>query len=133
MTGTSLIWLRCIARLVLCCAKKTPSFVANIKRCAGRFPYSGETWDQFRERVAALRLKLSDAPRQANILAFTSATPTGVLTGLALDAPDSRMRQLAGVLHNASYTVLRQRGEHLQLFQFNAVPHLSAPELRTHR
>jgi len=55
------------------------------------------------------------------------------LTGLALDAPDSRIRQLAGVLHNASYTVLRQRGEHLQLFQFNAVPHLSAPELRTHR
>ena len=43
----------------------------------GRFPYSGETWNQFRERVSALRLKLSDSPRQANILAFTSATPTG--------------------------------------------------------
>jgi len=100
---------------------------------AGRFPYGGETWDQFRERVAALRVKLSDAPRQANILAFTSATPTGILTGLALDAPDSRVRQLAGVLYNSSYTVLRQRGEHLQLFQFNAVPHLAAPELRTHR
>ena len=71
--------------------------------------------------------------RQANILAFTSATPTGILTGLALDIPPGRVRQLAGVLLNASYTVLRQRGEHLQLFQFNAVPHLSAPELRTHR
>ena len=100
---------------------------------AGKFPYSGETWNQFRERVAALRVKLSDAPRPANILAFTSATPTGILTGLALEAPDSRVRQLAGVLYNASYTVLRQRGEHLQLFQFNAVPHLAAPELRTHR
>ena len=99
----------------------------------GRFPYSGETWNQFRERVASLRVKLSDAPRQANVLVFTSATPTGILTGLALEAPDSRMRQLAGVLHNTSYTVLRQRGEHLQLFQFNAVPHLSAPELRSHR
>ena len=100
---------------------------------AGRFPYTGETWNQFRERIAALRLKLSDAARQTNILAFTSATPTGILTGLALDAPDDRVRQLAGVLHNSSYTVLRQRGEHLQLFQFNAVPHLAAPELRTHR
>jgi broad specificity phosphatase PhoE len=100
---------------------------------AGRFPYGGETWNQFRERVAALRVKLSDAPRQANILAFTSATPTGILTGLALEAPDSRVRQLAGVLYNASYTVLRQRGERLQLFQFNAVPHLAAVELRTHR
>lgn len=100
---------------------------------AGRFSYSGETWNQFRERVAALRLKLGDAPRQTNILAFTSATPTAILTGLALDITDERLRQLAGVLFNASYTVLRQRGQHLHLFQFNAVPHLSAPELRTHR
>jgi broad specificity phosphatase PhoE len=100
---------------------------------AGRFLYSGETWNQFRERVAAWRLKLSHAAGQANILAFTSATPTGVLTGLALDAPDERVRQLAGVLLNASYTVLRQRGERLQLFQFNAAPHLTTPELRTHR
>ena len=58
---------------------------------------------------------------------------TGILTGLALDIPPGRVRQLAGVLLNASYTVLRQRGEHLQLFQFNAVPHLTTPELRTHR
>lgn len=100
---------------------------------AGRFPFGGETWTQFRQRVAGCRLKLSDSSRQANTLAFTSATPTGILTGLALDASDLRMRQLAGVLHNASYTVLRQRGEQLQLFQFNAVPHLGTPELRTHR
>jgi broad specificity phosphatase PhoE len=100
---------------------------------AGRFPYSGETWNQFRERVAGLRLKLSDLPGKTNILAFTSATPTAILTGLALDIADERLRQLAGVLLNASYTVLRQRVQHLHLFQFNAVPHLAAPELRTHR
>ena len=99
----------------------------------GRFPYGGETWKQFRERVAACRLKLSDAPRHSNILVFTSATPTAILTGLALDITDERMRQLAGVLQNASYTLLRQRGEQLHLFQFNAVPHLATPELRTHR
>jgi hypothetical protein len=55
------------------------------------------------------------------------------LTGLALEVPDQRVRQLAGALLNASYSVLRQRGEHLLLFQFNAVPHLTAPLLRTHR
>ena len=100
---------------------------------AGRFPYGGETWSEFYERVAAWRVKLSVAPREANILAFTSATPTGILTGLALDITNGRVRQLAGVLLNASYTLLRQRGEQLQLFQFNAVPHLTTPELRTHR
>ena len=99
----------------------------------GRFPYSGETWGQFRERVASLCPKLSDSSAQRNILAFTSATPTAILAGLALGIDDSRVRQLAGVLLNASYTVLRQRGEHLHLFQFNVVPHLAAPELRTHR
>ena len=99
----------------------------------GRFPYSGETWNQFCERVAGCRATLSAAPRYADILAFTSATPTAILTGLALDITDGRVRQLAGVLYNASYTVLRQRGERLQLFQFNAVPHLAAVELRTHR
>ncbi len=100
---------------------------------AGRFPYTGETWDQFRERVSACRLKLSDWPREANILALTSATPTGILTGLALDITDMRVRELAGALYNSSYTVLRQRDADLRLFQFNAVPHLITPELRTHR
>ena len=100
---------------------------------AGRFPYGGETWNQFRERVAGCRATLSAAPRHANILAFTSATPTAILTGLALDITDERVRQLAGVLYNASYTVLHQRGEDLKLFQYNAVPHLAAPELRTRR
>ena len=95
--------------------------------------YSGESWDEFRRRITALPAKLAEAPRQANILAFTSATPTAILTGLALEVPDQRVRPLAGALFNASYSVLRQRGEHLHLFQFNAVPHLTAPRLRTHR
>ena len=100
---------------------------------AGRFPYGGETWNQFHERVAGCLVTLIAAPRHTNILAFTSATPTAILTGLALDITEERVRQLAGVLYNASYTVLRQRGEDLKLFQFNAVPHLATAELRTHR
>jgi hypothetical protein len=64
---------------------------------------------------------------------FTSAMPTAIWTGMALDISDQRVMQLAGVLYNASYTVLRVREEQLQLFMFNAIPHLTVPELRTHR
>ena len=40
---------------------------------------------------------------------------------------------LAGVLYNASYTILRLREGQLRLFTFNAIPHLATKELRTHR
>jgi len=99
----------------------------------GVLPYSGETWKQFNARVEAGNRTFERASRHANILVFTSATPTAVLTSLALGMDGKRIRQLAGVLHNSSYTVLRQRDEQLRLFQFNAVPHLTTPELRTHR
>lgn len=100
---------------------------------SGTFGYSGETWQQFQERIRSCLQKVSDLPAQANVLVSTSATPTGVLTALALGLPDTRVRQLAGVLYNSSYTTLRLRDESLQMFQFNAVPHLATPELRTFR
>jgi broad specificity phosphatase PhoE len=99
---------------------------------SGRYPYGGETWDQFRERVAACRLKMLDA-RQENILVVTSATPLAIWVGLSLEISDERITRLAGVVYNASYTILRLRREQLRLFTFNAVPHLAAPGLCTHR
>jgi broad specificity phosphatase PhoE len=98
---------------------------------AGRFPYSGETWQQFRERLAACRSQISDA--RENVLIVTSATPVAICTGLSLDISDARVMRLAGAVYNASYTILRLRKEQLRLFTFNAVPHLSADGLRTHR
>lgn len=121
---------------------------------AGRYPYSGETWDQFRERVAACRLKMLDTrenearkenderqendarqldAREENILVVTSATPLAIWTGLSLEISDQRIMRLAGAVYNASYTILRLRKEQLRLFTFNAVPHLAAPGLCTHR
>ena len=100
---------------------------------SGAFPYGGETWKEFQERVSACLFNVERLPPRANVLVSTSATPTGVLTGLALGLTDARVRQLAGVLYNSSYTTLRLRDERLQLFQFNAVPHLTTPELRTFR
>ena len=109
---------------------------------SGRYPYGGETWDQFRERVAACRLKMerqeSDArqqkdARRENILVVTSATPLAIWTGLSLEISDERIIRLAGAVYNASYTILRLRKQQLRLFTFNAVPHLATPGLCTHR
>ncbi|HYM74816.1 MAG TPA: histidine phosphatase family protein [Candidatus Dormibacteraeota bacterium] len=99
---------------------------------SARYPYGGETWGQFRERVAACRLKMLDA-RQENILVVTSATPLAIWTGLSLEISDQRIMRLAAAVYNASYTILRLRKEQLRLFTFNTVPHLAAPGLCTHR
>jgi broad specificity phosphatase PhoE len=99
----------------------------------GRYPYGGESWQQFRERIAACRLTIGDAQGREKILVVTSATPVAIWTGLSLEIVDDRLMRLAGVLYNASYTVLRLRDGQVRLFTFNAVPHLAADGLRTHR
>lgn len=95
------------------------------------YPYSGESWKDFRARIAGARSSINGA--QGNIAIFTSATPAAVCAGLALDIHDARVLSLAGVLYNASITVLRLRGEQLRLFSFNGTPHLPEAALRTHR
>lgn len=120
----------------------------------GSHTYSGESWDAFRRRISAndpaprelpgngnaKRPRAAGASADAgasertNVVVFTSATPTAVWVGRALDIHDERVMQLAGVLHNASFSVVRRRSTgQLQLFMFNAVPHLPEPELHTHR
>jgi len=41
--------------------------------------------------------------------------------------------RLAGITFNASYTVVRQRGDDLALVTFNSTAHLREARLRTHR
>lgn len=101
---------------------------------SGRHPYSGESWPSFCARVGSCRERINGRePAGGNIVVFTSAAPIGIWAGMALDIADSRVLRLAGVLHNASFTIMRLRGTELRLFNFNAVPHLDTPELRTHR
>lgn len=137
----------------------TPCEVAMVSAwIRGRYQYSGESWDAFRRRISANHpapvepsangdggaksesLPTAGSPRdgktreRGTVVVFTSATPTAVWVGRALDIHDERVMQLAGVLHNASYSIVRRyTRERLQLFMFNAVPHLSVAELRTHR
>jgi broad specificity phosphatase PhoE len=99
----------------------------------GQHAYDGETWQAFRERVAGCRFKLEPAERDANIVVFTSATPIGIWTALAMEIHDERALRLAGVLHNASCTVMRVSDGQLRLHSFNAIPHLCEPGLRTYR
>jgi len=99
----------------------------------GRYAYGGESWGQFVSRVSACRLRDGGETPRGNVAVFTSATPTAIWTGRALDVGDGRVRRLAAVLENTSFTVLQLRAEETLLLTFNAVPHLSAPELRTRR
>jgi broad specificity phosphatase PhoE len=99
---------------------------------SGQYRYRGETWDEFRARIEACRMKMQDGPRDEDILVVTSAMPIAIWSGRSLEISDERLMRLAGVLHNASYSIVRLRETQLTLFTFNATPHLPA-ELRTHR
>jgi len=99
----------------------------------GQRQYSGETWQQFRERIASCRFRIGDSQARENILVVTSATPIAIWAGLSLEIFDDRLTRLAGVLYNSSYTVMRLREAQLRLFTFNEISHLRAPGLRTHR
>jgi broad specificity phosphatase PhoE len=99
----------------------------------GHDRYRGETWDAFRARIVACRTTLASQPEDDHaVVVFTSATPIGIWAALGMDIDDHRAMRLAGVLQNASYTVMRLRGEQLRLHTFNAVPHLESA-LRSYR
>ena len=94
--------------------------------------YQGESWLAFHQRISGCRAGLATDSDDHNIVVFTSATPIGIWGALSLDVEDHRAMRLAGVLCNASYTVMRLRGDQLRLHTFNAVPHLE-PALQTYR
>ena len=99
---------------------------------SGQYPCEGESWEQFRERVVAQRYALP-GNSDDNLIVFTSATPIGVWSALAMDIIDARAMRLAGVLLNSSFTLLEVRGDEFRLHCLNATPHLWNPELRTAR
>ncbi|MCU1329086.1 MAG: phosphoglycerate mutase family protein [Bryobacterales bacterium] len=101
----------------------------------GHERYPGESFVAFHQRIAGCRAALAQHARQGddhNLIVFTSGTPIGIWAALSLDVEDHRAMRLAGVLHNASYTIMRLRPEQLRLHVFNATPHLTG-ELLTWR
>jgi broad specificity phosphatase PhoE len=114
----------------------TPSDLKIVQAWIQGHPrYNGETWLQFHDRITS-RCPVIGACTEPgddhNIAVFTSATPIGIWAALGMDVEDHRAMRLAGVLHNASITVMRLREGQIRLHMFNAVPHLAA-ELCTYR
>src|SRR5262249_27850537 len=98
-----------------------------------RYPFDGESWRAFHERVAQCLEPLAAHGSGEAVAVFTSATPIAVWVGMALGVADGKRMALAGVLYNSSITTLRLRAGELTLFSFNSVPHLPDPRLRTFR
>lgn len=99
----------------------------------GRYPYSGESWAAFVERIHAALARVIEAAHDGNIAVFTSATPIGVSAARTLELFDARAMWLAAVMFNASVTTLRVHGDKIRLFTLNATPHLNEARLKTFR
>jgi len=92
-----------------------------------------EPWTHFRERVESPRVELGRFGPGESVAVFTSATPTAVWCGSALDVDERRIFRIAGVLYNTSISTLRLRDDELTLFSMNNIPHLADAALRTFR
>src|SRR5271166_2086571 len=68
----------------------------------GRYPYSGESWTAFVERIHAALARVVAAAHEGNVAVFTSATPIGVSAARTLELFDARAMWLAAVMFNAS-------------------------------
>ena len=99
---------------------------------AKRYEYTGESWEEFRCRVAGPLKTLSLHNSGQQIAVFTSATPISLWVGRALGLDDSNIWRIAGVAYNTGITTLRLSGDDCRLFTFNGVPHLD-PAMRTFR
>ena len=99
----------------------------------GRYPYKGESWAAFVERIHQTLARVVAAAHEGNVAVFTSATPIGVSAARTLELVDGRAMWLAAVMFNASFTTLRVHGDEVRLFTMNATPHLNEARLKTFR
>jgi len=113
----------------------TPTDTAVVRTwVAGRYPYEGESWNDFVARVqSAARELLVEAGSGRRVAVFTSATPVAISMGLALPLQAGDMMRLAGASINSNVTILNVNEGQPQLFAFNWAGHLEDPEHRTFR
>ncbi len=100
---------------------------------AGRYSYSGESWLDFRARLAKPREALSAFGSGENVAVFTSATPVGVWMGDALGLAEREIWRLAGATYNSGISTFRVADDDLRVFSFNNVPHLPDPKMWSFR
>ncbi len=99
----------------------------------GRYAMEGETWSAFQDRIGGCYETLAAHRSRGAVAVFTSATPMAIAVGKTLGLNGRQVMRLAGVTYNAAMTTLRVRDGDVMLFNFNSVPHLSEPHLRTFR
>ena len=100
---------------------------------AERYPYSGESWMDFRARLAKPREALNVFGSGENIAVFTSATPIGVWMGDALSLAEREIWRLAGATYNSGISTFRVADDDLRVFSFNSLPHLPDPSMWSFR
>lgn len=91
-----------------------------------------EAWHEFRDRVSRGLAKIAYAAgSKKRVVAFSSAGPVAAAMGLALNLDDEKTFDVSWTVRNAAYTeFLFSRGR-FSLMGFNAVPHLTNPQLLT--
>jgi len=114
--------------MTVCDVELIRAWVRNHEGCDGV-----ERWADFRSRVEAPRPELAQFGPGESVAVFTSATPTAVWCGSALEVDERRIFRIASVLYNTSFSTLRLRENELTLFSMNNTPHLPEPGLRTFR
>lgn len=99
----------------------------------GRYPFEGESWSAFLDRVHAALSDLLQSPARRTAV-FTSATPVAIsIASLFGSRTPMHIMRLAGAAVNTNFTILDLRGGDAALACFNAFPHLDEPRLRTFR
>ncbi len=95
---------------------------------------SVESWPAFRDRVRRGLERITDqSGRQRHVAAFTSGGFIGAAVAQVLGASDRAALELSWRLRNGSLTNLIFTPGRLTLDEFNAIPHLHDPTLRTYR
>lgn len=101
----------------------------------GSHVYNGMSrWEDFRDRVRRdFKSILARKGSGRNVAVFSSGGVIGVSVQTVLQAPDLIAAELNWRVHNCSLTEFTFSGSRITLDCFNAVPHLTDPELLTYR
>ena len=93
-----------------------------------------ESWPEFTGRVGrGLDRVMAEQGSGRMVMVMSSGGPISAAVQRALLTPDRVSMELGWPIINSSVTEFRYSGDKFSLISFNAVPHLSSPELVTHR
>ncbi len=101
----------------------------------GQIPLNGiEPWPEFCERVQrGLSQLASNGSRGQQIAIFSSGGPVGIAMQRALGLNTEATLRTAWMVRNSAYSEFLFSADRFTLSSYNATPHLTDPDLITHR